>query len=153
MILHRAKARGGARAEIPFKETGPGKKIPSKPDYRLLAEDHAIARRGLCLGLAQYRWEFKIVGEGRLPAVEGGGKDWGTRMLRHGRHDLMDIAMPALNGLEGPTGQNPPPPIRRKRWFLILSAQQRDEEYNRARHPDGRRRGFLEKQTSDRNFW
>lgn len=110
---------------------------PTKPITVLLADDHAIVRRGLC-ALLNADAHFTIVGESR------NGRE-AVAMARALRPDviLMDIAMPVLNGLEATRqilAANPAAKV------IILSAHSDDEYIERTRGLGVF--GFLEKQTS-----
>jgi two-component system response regulator NreC len=66
-----------------------------KPAKVLLADDHAIVRRGIRLILSQYPEEFDVVGEA------GSGEE--TLQLVGRLHPdvvVLDISMPLLNGIE-----------------------------------------------------
>lgn len=103
----------------------------------LLAEDHTIVRQGLCT-LLKADGHFEIVGEAR------NGRE-AVELARTLRPDviLMDIAMPALNGMEATRQILAADPAAR---ILILSAHSDDVYVERMQLAGAI--GFLEKQTS-----
>lgn len=103
----------------------------------MLAEDHAVVRQGLC-SLLNSDGHFTIVGEART------GNE-AVQMAARLRPDviLMDIAMPALNGLEATRQILAANPAAR---VLILSAHSDDVYVERMTEAGAA--GFLEKQTS-----
>jgi DNA-binding NarL/FixJ family response regulator len=111
---------------------------PSQPRIKvLLAEDHMIVRQGLCT-LLKADGHFEIVGEAR------NGRE-AVELARTLRPDviLMDIAMPALNGMEATRQILAADPAAR---ILILSAHSDDVYVERMQQAGAI--GFLEKQTS-----
>jgi len=110
---------------------------PPKQTTVVLAEDHAIVRRGLCK-LLNADGHFLILGEAR------NGRE-AVELAKSLRPDviLMDIGMPVLNGLEA-TRQILAADSAAK--VIILSAHD-DDEYIKGAIAAGVA-GFLEKQTA-----
>jgi DNA-binding NarL/FixJ family response regulator len=111
----------------------------SRPARILLADDHAMVRRGFRLIMAQYPAEFDIVGEAGTgeEAVQKTGELLPDVLL-------LDVAMPKLNGVEvtRQVGRNWPQ-VR----ILILSSH-RDSTYVRETLRAGAK-GYLLKDAID----
>ncbi len=111
--------------------------IPSRPITILLAEDHTVVRQGLCSLLAADA-RFKVVGQAL------NGRD-AVAMARTLRPDviLMDLSMPALNGMEATRqvlAENPAAKV------IVLTAYN-DDQYVERVHELGAM-GFLQKSIS-----
>lgn len=104
----------------------------------LVADDHGIVRKGICLQLQQHE-QFQVVGE----AADGREA---VRLAETLKPDIvvMDIAMPNLNGIEA-TAQimkgNP-------RIGVILVSMHADDSYL-SRALNAGARGYLVKETAD----
>jgi DNA-binding NarL/FixJ family response regulator len=104
----------------------------------LVADDHGIVRKGLCLQLQQHQ-EFEVVGE----ALDGRQV---VEMAEQLKPDvvIMDITMPALNGIEATaqiTKRNP------KIGVVILSMHSDDSYLARALSAGAK--AYLLKDTAD----
>ncbi|MGC2193734.1 MAG: response regulator transcription factor [Terriglobales bacterium] len=104
----------------------------------LVADDHGIVRKGICLQLQQHA-QFQVVGEA------GDGRE-AVRLAESLKPDIviMDIAMPNLNGIDA-TAQivrnNP-------RISVILLSMHSDDSYL-SRALNAGARGYLVKETAD----
>jgi two-component system, NarL family, response regulator NreC len=104
----------------------------------LVADDHGLVRKGICLQLQQHE-QFEVIGEAR------DGRE-AVRIAEELKPDIivMDIAMPNLNGIDA-TAQilknNP-------RIGVVLVSMHTDDSYL-ARALNAGARGYLVKETAD----
>jgi DNA-binding NarL/FixJ family response regulator len=104
----------------------------------LVADDHGVVRKGICLQLQQYE-QFQVVGEA------GDGRE-AVQMAEALKPDVivMDIAMPNLNGIDATEQivKNSP-----QVGVILLSMHSDDSYLSRALNAGAR--GYLVKETAD----